>query len=222
MTIDATIAARVPVDLRTALERRRDELKAAGVHYPDGREADLSYVIRQACRAYVGDRSGVLFERPPSPAAELELRGGSARASDPATSKAAAAAQGPPRVGSQRWRALVAFAEASLRGLTADEVVVKLAPAPHNGTARRVTDLLQGGYIEQAPPLIDKAYGKNPAERARLLEPIDPDAKRPRINATVERKTRAGAWAQVYRITDKGRDALAERRRDERDPAGRR
>lgn len=50
---DSTIAARIPVEFRAELEQRVGELTRAGVHYPDGRPPDLSYLIRVGLRYYL-------------------------------------------------------------------------------------------------------------------------------------------------------------------------
>lgn len=231
MSVDATVAARVPLDLRKDLEAVVDKWRRSGRRYPDGRDVDLSFVQRHALRELtdrelgrarplvnmgLGATAGAQadghdYPFPPNAAAELERRGGAARSSDPSTSKDAAALQQPPKVGTQRWRALEAFEAAGDRGLTTDEVVVKLKPAPHNGTARRVTDLLQGGYIEER---LEAEVERRAAIATGLATRLNRGA--------VERKTRAGAWARVWVITRKGRAALESRRQDQRDPGGRR
>lgn len=219
---DSTVAARVPLDLRADLDRLVERLRTAGVHYPDGREVDRSFVIRQALRAWcvssltpAGELdvagNATLHNLDDADLARLELGRGAARASDPSTAREAAAAMGPPRAGSARYRALEVFEAAHEVGRTADEIVVALAPAPHNGTARRVTDLLQGGFIEERLEVeLDRRHAVLGAGGHRLN------------GRAVERRTRAGAWARVYRITTKGKAALARHRQDVRDPGGRR
>jgi hypothetical protein len=62
---DKTIAARVPAEFRDELDARVDDLTAAGIRYPDGRPADLSYVIRVGLRAYLDGRVSLTgAERP--------------------------------------------------------------------------------------------------------------------------------------------------------------
>lgn len=188
--LDPTIAARVPATLKAKV------LAAAR-----GGNVDASVVIREALDAYLTPGA-----RGPSRSAAIAagiLRGGqgAARRNATATERAAALAVAP-RVGSQRFRALTCFAYAGAKGLTADEVVVKLAPAPHNGVARRVTDLLQGGLITERTADTAAERAELGAHDDRLVDDHSRDA------TPVVRTTRAGAHAQVYIITPAGHRAL--------------
>lgn len=166
-----TIAARVPAGLKARL---RDAASARGV--------DASVVIREAVEAYLA---------PADPTGVLRGGQGAARRDARPTARAAALAVAP-RVGSQRYRALTKFMGAGDDGLTTDEVCVAIPELPVNGLARRVTDLLQAGFIRPA------AYVGT--------------------SSPVTRTTRAGAQAQVWVITDKGAAAWRESyRRDEAD-----
>lgn len=137
---DATIAARVPTELRTAMEAKRDQLRAQGVHYPDGREVDLSYVIRVAVAEFVGLAATPLvaaltgLDDPPP-----------ARSDAPDTSKmAAAAAAAWPTARNSRRRVLEAIASAGDEGRTSDELVVQLSMF---SAQRRLHDLKRGGWV---------------------------------------------------------------------------
>jgi hypothetical protein len=170
-----TISARVPVDLRTDLEElaRRD-----GNH-------ELTPVIRAALRQYADARlrpaavAGGLFENGQEGAYRRRGR----------TTERTAAQWVAPRIGTVRAQVLALYADAGDHGLTADDVIQHLdararrlrvkAPAV-NGTARRVTDLLQAGMI--APALDEDGH-----ERVRLT--------RHRTPATVWQITTAGAQA---------------------------
>jgi hypothetical protein len=210
---DVTIAARVRPDLKADVETVRARLgeKDASVIV---RRALTEYVDKVLERGQAGP-GGLLPTTFPVNAggaltaetmnAALESMGASIRVRDvgadlltngrrgahrrrPTPTEEAAALAQIGRAGTARRLALEAFERASTRGLTADEVVVELLPRPHNGTARRVTDLLQGGLIE-----VRMSAGK-----------------------VVERNTRAGSRATVYVINEAGKRALAERRQSER------
>lgn len=147
---DATIAARVPHELRTELEAKRDELRAAGVHYPDGREADLSYVIRVGLRSYLDlgvARAGAM---PPADltAVSRETLGrldGRPRAhhDGPETARIAAALAWPAAETARR-KVLEAIAKAGVDGRTSDELVVELRMF---SAQRRLHDLKRGGWV---------------------------------------------------------------------------
>jgi hypothetical protein len=212
MSADSTIAARVTAELRNDLEAHVARLRGLGVHYPDGREVDRSFVIRQALRAYLDGEARLEPGREPglfdsTDRGEGRLRWeplagpGTARRADPETAKAAAR-QDPGRKGSQRRRALEAFEAAGAKGLTTDQVVVELTPAPHNGVARRVTDLLQAGLIEPIP--------REPAMYGDDTRP--PDVIE---SPWVTRETRTGTPAMVWRITGQGLVELGKVRRAE-------
>lgn len=194
MSTDTTIAARVPLDLREDLEADVAARRARGELRPNGEPIDLSTVVRLALRAWVdhlaSDFTGVGFRRQ-SGLLDANGRGGSHHRGAGQTEVRAALKQAG-RAGGQRRRALECFEAAGERGLTADEVAVKLAPAPLHSLARRVTDLLQGGLIE-------------------------PVAKHP--DGIWTRLTRAGAQANVYRISGAGVLALTAKRRQETDVA---
>jgi hypothetical protein len=208
VSTDSTLAARVPAELRDAVEAKRDELRGAGVHYPDGREVDLSFVLRVALSRYVGVHDGGLLEVDVDAASPDQLRQaaalledgqpGTARKHDRPTAKRAASTVAG-RAGTQRRRALELFEVVGARGLTTDEVCAELDDCPVNGVARRVTDLLQGGLIEEV-----YAAGGRVAGEGRAMHG-DP----------VMRKTRHGSFAQVWRITGEGLLALTAKRKQE-------
>lgn len=178
MTDTATISARVPVDLRADLEElaRRDG------------NLELTPIIRAALRQYADARlrptaaAGGLFDN--GQAGAYRKRGRS--------TERTAAEWVAPRIGTVRARVLKLYADAGDHGLTADDVIQHLdavarrlrqkAPAV-NGTARRVTDLLQAGMIE--PALDEDGH-----ERVRLTAHRTP--------------------ATVWRITPAGEAAAAE------------
>lgn len=154
---DTTVAARVPLDLRTDLEAvvQRD------------REPDLTAVLRKALRRYADERLG----RAPAGAGGLFAPAqGAARRRDRSTSTQAAL-DVAPRTGSQRRRALEVIAAMGINGATADEVIRALEQTGQriavNGVARRVTDLLQAGAIEPAPFIHDDGTPGVIARRTR-------------------------------------------------------
>lgn len=203
---ESTVAARVPAEFRAEIERRVEELRAAGVHYPDGREVDLSYVLRVGLRHYLdgdgstvirldagrffgeasaiqGDRLGNLNREPAS------------HAGDPGTSRAAAR-NAWPRANSDRHRALDLLFAAGARGMTGDELDIELGG--YNGR-RRLSDLKAAGYVHVK------------RERSKLAQATGGAI------TNAQRKTRTGAWADVYVLS-----AEAEVRvRDERKAGGR-
>jgi Arc/MetJ-type ribon-helix-helix transcriptional regulator len=134
-----TIAARVPADLAADLDR----LVGRG---PAGRKpwADRSEVIRALLRAGLDHELG---RDTPKVAARSTSR--------------KAAIHAAPRAGTTRARCLEVIVRATAlpdygagaNGATTDDVVAALDGHPQNSIARRVTDLLQGGYIE--PLLLD-------------------------------------------------------------------
>jgi Arc/MetJ-type ribon-helix-helix transcriptional regulator len=147
-----TIAARVPADLAADLDR----LVGRG---PAGRKpwADRSEVIRALLRTGLdhelgrdgAGRRGLFADTTTTP--KVAARSTSRKA----------AIHAAPRAGTNRARALelIAYAttgglERGPLGLTTDDVVAAMAPAPQNSIARRVTDLLQGGFVE---PFLDEA-----------------------------------------------------------------
>lgn len=181
---DATIAARVPVELRRELEAKRDELAAAGVHYPDGRPADLSYVIRVGLRHYLDEPPGPLAaER-----ADLGRLDGrpAAHVDDPDTSRQAAYDTWP-RANSQRLRALELLQQAGARGMTGDQLDVALGG--YNGR-RRLSELKAGGWVQER-----RHYKGGP-----LVPDREQTGPRP-YGDPIDRKTRSGAWARVYVLT---------------------
>lgn len=197
MSTDTTIAARIPLDLRQELEDEVSRRRAAGELRPGGEPIDLSTVVRQALREHAEAAAG----RPPGGVHVVGRQAGlldngrpGAQHRDAGNTERAAALKVAARAGTQRRLALEAFEAAGERGLTADEVAVKLAPRPLHSLARRVTDLLQGDLIEP---------------RAGDTEP----------GPLLTRTTRAGSAAQVYRITGAGLLALTTKRREERDRA---
>lgn len=189
MTRDANLAARVPLDVRTAVEARVADLRRNGVHYPDGREVDLSYVVRRALRReldlpvaplLVGPDLGPLDHAPRS------------HTGDPSTSRQAAAAAWP-RANTQRRKALELIAQADPRpprgyaaltrvGTTGDELDTALGG--YNGR-RRLSELKVGGWVE-----------------ALIVD-----------GQPVHRNTRNGSPAVVYVLTAAARHALDEEAR---------
>lgn len=195
---DATIAARVPVDLREDLERlvERDKRR--------GSDATLTTVIRRLLRqgADAELAPAVTYGLNAADYHTLRLNHapGRARAGDPGTSRAAAR-DVAPRAGSQRRRALELIAAAGHHGMTTDEVIAELEaqairdgrrPPAVNGVARRVTDLLQAGAITGA---VDQLDGVDPVTGSSLV---------PRT-----RPTRHGSRATVYIATAHGKTWLA-------------
>lgn len=193
----STIAARVPDDLR-------DDVR--GLVGTNGYE-DLSQVVRKALRELVHrERTGA-----PLAGGLFDPGQGAARRHDRATSKAAAL-DVAPRVGSQRRRALEVITLARRAGATTDEVILELErqarasgtrPPAVNGVARRVTDLLEAGAIEELrrPPKEDERLREVWTETATGRDPDEP--------VTVTRKTRHGSQATVWVSTAKGRAWLA-------------
>lgn len=177
---DATIAARVPVDLKTDLEALLARDRARD---PD---ATMTTVLRRLLRRAADDE---LVGRPTAGERLFAGGRGAARGGASPTAKAAAS-RVAPRIGSQRRLCLEVFGAAGIHGATTDEVIHKLEvifartrsrPPAVNGIARRVTDLLQAGAIAAVP---DPFTG---------LEP------------PMTRTTRHGVDAQVYAITSVGR-----------------
>lgn len=187
---DVTIAARVPLSLRTDLEALLAERRSIGDHRPDGGPLDLSTVIRRACALYVdanlnGARRGTL---------ELGALDGRPRAhrGGPATEQEAAEGAWP-RAETQRRRALELLRDAGERGLTGDELDLELNAGVYNGR-RRLSELKAAGWAEPA--------------RERIVNNDVATVSAPR-----RRKTRAGHWAEVYVLTPAARIRLAEEAR---------
>jgi hypothetical protein len=139
---ETTIAARVPVDLRTDLEAIRQR----------SGDPDLSHTIRRILRAgadreLAGNPTGLLPSRG-------FANGAKAHANDPATAKAAAAKLKPPRVNTHRRYALERISHTGADGMTADELICWADE--HDGIpyaislARRVSELLQADAVEPA------------------------------------------------------------------------
>lgn len=155
------IAARIPTDLRAEVDQFK---KAQGI-------GDDSEVVRRALRALLGGAeipgAESLFTGPQRP--------GAARRGGRATEAAAAR-----RITLRRGTACFdVAAQLARRGpLTTDEICAALPERPVNGTARRVTDLLEVGYAEE------------------MLDP--------RTGEPLTRPTRHGASAIVWRLTDRG------------------
>ena len=187
-TRDATVAARVPLDLRQDLELIA---KRTGT--------DLTHVIRQFLRA----GADVELGRAEPPVIERLGPPTGARRRNATPTEAAAALDVAPRLNTQRRRALEHFDD-HRRGLTADEVIALEQAAGRrvavNGLARRVTDLLQAGAIREL--LVGEVWveGELVADGG----------------AGITRQTRNGSQAQVYVITAKGRDWLDAHRAEER------
>lgn len=143
---DATIAARVPRELRDELEAKRDELAAAGVHYPDGRPVDLSYVIRVGLRHYLDEPPGPLAAEGAvsreTPLGRLDTRPRAHR-DGPETGRIAAALAWPGAESSRR-KVLDAVRRAGAEGRTSDELVVELRMF---SAQRRLHDLKRGGWV---------------------------------------------------------------------------
>lgn len=174
-TLDPTVAARIPA------ERRAELLELA---HADGVPA--SALINRALAEYL--------ERRRTGADLFAPRQGTTRRHDRETSRRAAA-DTAPRTGTGRRRALEVIVDAGDYGATTDEVLAALevnasldgerSPAA-NGVARRVSDLLEVGAIEEAR--IVNGAGTGPLTRA----------------------TRHGSDAIVWRVTVKGRQWLRE------------
>lgn len=193
---DDTIAARVPHDLRAELEARRDELARAGVHYPDGRPVDLSYVIRVGLRAFLdgvvtldGLRHNAMYGPgygDPGRMAEALTAKPRAHTDGPDTAKIAAALAWPTAEGNRR-RVLLAVANAGSEGRTADELVTGLRMY---SAQRRLHDLKRGGWVRPK---------RRPGD-TRKGEPL---------TVTVKRETRHGRPAEVYVLTAAAETRLA-------------
>lgn len=177
---DTTIAARVPADLRRDLEECVGRLAVRGVHYPDGRPPDLSYVIRVACRLYANRELG----RPELELVALDAEPRS-RSRGPATSRRAAR-NAWPRARSQRRRALELIAEQGPVGMTGDELDRRLGG--YNGR-RRLSELKAGGWVRV------KELGKRVEGRM--------------VWTPERRATRLGAKADVYVLTPAAQRELA-------------
>lgn len=198
---DATVAARVPHDLRADLEK---------IAARDGLE--LSLVIRRILRAGA-DRELNGDVTVLAGADGLFSSTGTARRRGTPT-ELAAALKVAPRVGTARFNALAAFELAGHRGHTPDEVCALLEPAPVNGTARRVTDLAQAHAIE--PLRLVGATAGPRATAANVQRPLARDEHVLENTDAVVRKTRAGAWAHVYVITPLGHRLLEDARAQHR------
>lgn len=182
---DPTMAARVPADLR-------DEALAL-VGTP--RFPDRSSVLRIALRELVDRENGRANGQPAT--GLFAPREGTTRRHDRSTSRKAAA-DTAPRTGTGRRRALEVIVRAGLAGATTDEVVAmleRLHPGQRiavNGVARRVTDLLEAGAIEEAR--CNGTCAQRECDGSHV-------ATRP---------TRHGSAAIVWTATDKGRRWLEE------------
>ena len=193
-TRDATVAARVPHDLREDLEKLA---KRDGV--------ELSLVVRRILREGADRELN-------GEATVLEGLFAAGRRSRPSSAtEVEARLKAAPRAGTGRFKALAEFELAGARGLTADEVVVKLAPAPHNGTAKRVSELAAGGLIRPVRAVVDPM-------RDAVHDSARPLAagERAMDDGLIARVTRADAWATVYVITAAGHRALEDARAKER------
>lgn len=158
------VFARIPSDLRAEIDNYR---RAEGC-------CDAE-VVRRALRAFL---SGA--EIPRAESLFTRRTRGAARSYGRVTEKRAA--QG---VTMRRGTACFDVARLLIEcgPLTTDQVCAMLPERPVNGTARRVTDLLDAGY---AAELLDE------------------------FNAPVTRKTRNGADAIVWQITLRGRERYRE------------
>lgn len=189
----AVLSAKVPQDLRDAYETLATR---------DG-HGDLSIPVRAALRAYAEQRL--------TPAPNLLSGGTGARRRSSTATEAAAALKVAARVGSQRRVALEHFEQAGGRGLTPDELVVLMAPHPHNGVARRVTDLKDGGMVAVVTAEPDRGilWARLPGAHRRL-RPLNGLERA--VADVVTRPTRAGARGTVYAITAAGARALEQAR----------
>lgn len=191
---DVTIAARVAPDLRADLEAVAAKLG----------DKDLSIVIRRACAEYAdkvlerGDAGPGGLLDPVEVAARnglaagplgLATLNGSPRAhvNGPATSKEAAAAAWP-RANTQRRRAVELLLATDPRGMTGDELDAELGG--YNGR-RRLSELKAGGWVE---PLRVRVATRDVGTEF----------------APLRRKTRNGAYAEVYVLTAAARVRLAD------------
>lgn len=204
---DVTIAARVPLALRTDLEAVLEELRRQGRHKVDGGELDLSAVIRIAAGELrdrvLGGRGELLTYSSVETSARLlpDPEGDAARRlrlgsldGKPATHRRGtetermASHAAWPRATSQRRRALELLEAAGNDGLTGDELDVALerqGGGTYDGR-RRLSELKAGGWVEAAR-----------------------DVNR----APIRRRTRRGQWADVYVIAPAAVIRLAEDRR---------
>lgn len=178
---DATVAARVPLDLRADLEAIAERDQARD---PD---ATLTTVMRRLLRRGADHELG----RSPNGNGLFDPAPGQHRPGGPATSRRAAE-QVAPRTGSHRHLALTYIA-ARDQGATADEVIAYFERQgihiAGNGPARRVSELVKAGAIA---PAIE----------------TDPETGGARIAI---RPTRHGLHATVYEATALGRAWLKER-----------
>lgn len=177
---DVTIAARVPLSLRTDLEALRDEFAGRGELRADGGPLDLSVVIRRACAEYV-DRN--LRNARPGTLESLAGRPRSHRGGPITEQEAAEGAW--PRANTQRRRALELVRDAGNEGRTGDELDELLAAGVYNGR-RRLSELKAAGWVEVRRHLTVDGY------------------------VPIRRKTRAGHAAEVYVLTPAARIRLAE------------
>lgn len=191
---DVTIAARVPLALRTDLEAVLVELRRQGRHKVDGSELDLSAVLRIAAgelRDRVLGDVGTLTESAEGIAARrlgrLDGKPPTHR-HGPETERMASNAAWP-RANSQRRAVLALLEAAGNDGLTGDELDAELERLGTGGTydgRRRLSELKAGGWAEPAR-----------------------DVNR----APIRRRTRRGQWADVYVVTPAALVKLGEERR---------
>lgn len=188
---ETTIAARVPLGLRTDLEALLVERQAAGDHRPDGGELDLSTLIRRACAAYVDVNLGA-SRQGPSGTLELGSLNGRPRShrGGPATERQAAEGAWP-NANTQRRRALEFVRNAAEHGLTGDELDVLLDAGIYSGR-RRLSELKLAGWVE-----VKRGTHTDIVTGTVRLYPV-------------HRNTRAGNPAEVYVLTPAARIRLAE------------
>lgn len=189
-----TVAARVPPERKQALYAFADE---------DGVPA--SELLNTALAEYLERRrNGRDVARMEAEENLRRPREGTTRRHDRGTTKRAAE-YAAPRTGTGRRRALVIIASRP-NGATTDEVLEALErraagrgerPPAQNSVARRVTDLLEAGAIEEAT----EVYAPESFSDGRTIARASDLPRR-----TVTRPTRHGAAATVWTVTAKGRE----------------
>lgn len=191
---DVTIAARVPLALRTDLEAVRVELVRQGRTKVDGDELDLSAVVRIGLgelrdRVLAGRGELLTYSSGETSARLLPLdrMAPAAQVNGPATSKEAARAVFPRRQ-TQRRRVLELLEAAGNRGHTGDELD-DLLGVTYSGR-RTLSELKRGGWVEVRRAML--ASGKS---------------------GPVRRTTRLGNAAEVYVLTPAALVRLGQERR---------
>lgn len=239
MSKDATIAARVPLDLRADLELVAHEWRRAGVTYPDGRPADLSYVIRLGTRRLADEAIVRRDGEGRDPTRPGEVRPPGELAGDPSASVDALRLL----PGNGNTAVAVDLDNIATRAHRNDPATAKSsaeAVAPRAGSQRRI--VLEAFERAGNRGLTADEADHNLACRATVAAPwsgqrrtsellkaglLEPRTDRPQADDeevgdglntggdTVTRRTRSGHQATVYRITGDGLLALTRKRREE-------